>query len=88
MQILGYVVYLVKCAHTDIFGSNHTSKFLAHPTKLSLSLPARKQLFYSQSSAKINIQKENPRIFLRRISCVRKSREGVTCVILLFVSVR
>ena len=52
MQILGYVVYLVKCAHTDIFGSNHTSSLvqvLAHPTKRSLSLPARKQLFYSQS---------------------------------------
>ena len=49
VKILGYVVYLVKCAHTDIFGSNHTSKFLAHPTKLSLSLPARKRLFYSQS---------------------------------------
>ena len=41
MQILGYVVWLVKCVHTDIFGSNHTSKFLAHPTKRSLSLPAR-----------------------------------------------
>ena len=47
MQILGYVVWLVKCVHTDIFGSNHISKFLAHPKKRSLSLPARKQLFYS-----------------------------------------
>ena len=52
MQILGFVVWLVKCVHTDIFGSNHTSKFLAHPTKRSLSLPARKQLFYSYSEGK------------------------------------
>lgn len=84
MQILGYVVWLVKCVHTDIFGSNHTSKFLAHPTKRSLSLPARKQLFYSYSEGK----SWNISTYIYRISCVMESRKGVTYVILLFVAVR